>query len=183
MAKFFLGSIAQSRKVILRHLLVLSLGLLVASLLQVCVFGRYRPFGIVPDLTFCLVVGVGFFLGRFAGAVHGIAAGVLIEALGGTGLTLLPVFYLFCGYLVGHYARAIRPKRITVFLVSFGIALLLRSGMSITYLCISLEQINLPSILLNVILPEFLVTALCGCVLYYPIKLLCALLAEKGSGI
>ncbi len=172
---------AQARNTMLRYILVISLTVFVLALLQLCVLGKFRILGVIPDLMLVGVLVFSFFLGRYTGAITGIGAGIFIEALGSTGISLLPVFYLLCGYIAGHYARAVIPKRFTVFLLYFGIALLLRSGITVTYVCLTDSRIHLPSILLHIVLPELFVTAVCGCLLYHPLRLLCLFLEKKAK--
>lgn len=173
------GYDSQTRTRLIAYTVCISLLLLLLGVLQVTVCARISVFGATPDLMLCAVLGVSFFLGRYAGAITGIGAGFLIEAMGSTGISLLPLVYLLLGYLGGHYARVIVPKRYTAYLVYLLPALLLRAGITLTYICLSYESFSVIQILLRTLLPEAADTAICGAILYFPIKLLCVRLMRK----
>lgn len=168
-----LGYRARNRSKILLHILVIGLLLIVLSSFQVAFLSKLRFLGAVPDLMLCTVLCMAYFSGRYTGATTGIAAGFLIEALGSQGISLLPVFYLLVGYIAGHYAKAIIPKRYTVYLLYLICVLFLRAGVTVTYTCLTYAQIYLPHILLYTVLPEMAGTALVGIVLYFPMKPVC----------
>ena len=170
--KYVSGYRAQTRARAARYILSISGAILLLAVLQTTLFARARIFGAIPDLMLCAVICIAYFLGRYAGAVTGIGAGVLIEALGSVGVSILPVVYLLCGYLAGHYARAVTPKRYGAYLVYLAVALPVRAATTLTYACLSYHSIDLPKILLQTVLPELVATAICGCVLYVPLMLL-----------
>jgi len=177
--KYIAGYRAQTREKTVRYTVAFVLLVTVVAVLQVTVFSKYRILGAVPDLMLCTVVCVAFFTGRFAGAITGIGAGFLIEAMGAVGISILPVAYLLCGYLVGHYARAVIPRRFLSYLIYLSVALILRAALTLTYVCLTYAKIDLPAILLQIILPELLTTAIFGCALYAPIRLICMLPEKK----
>ena len=168
-----LGRISQMRQTAIKYTLSLSLLFLAVAIIEVSLLSRWRILDAVPDVMLVTVVIVSFFLGRFTGAIAGIGAGVLIEALGGNGISLLPVVYLLCGYLTGHYARAMVPRRFVAYLLYLGIALLARGVTTLTYAGMTYESFHLPSILLQLLLPEVLVTAIWGILLYLPVRRIC----------
>ena len=173
-----LGYGALTRSKMILNTVTVGLMLIVCSALQVSFFGKFRFFGAVPDLMLCTVLCVCYFRGRYAGAITGIAAGVLIEAIGSQGISLLPVVYMMLGYVVGHYSRAIHPRRFSVYLLYLSCGLVLRALVTVGYACLTYEFINIPQILLCAVLPEMGGTAIAGCVLYAPVKAVCRL-SEK----
>ncbi len=173
------GYAAQTRSKIIAYTVCLSLLVLLTAVLQVSVFARFSIFGATPDLMICTVLCIGFFVGRYAGAITGIGAGFLIEAMGSVGISLLPLFYLFVGYLAGHYARAIYPKRYTAYLFYLLFAVLLRMIITLTYIVLTYESFHLLGVIGKILLPEAADTAVAGCILYFPIKLLCTRLMKK----
>lgn len=74
---------------------------ILTALLQTTVFAEFRFFGAVPDLMLMLVITVAMFEREKGGAACGLFAGFLIEALGSTGVSILPLIYMFCGIFVG----------------------------------------------------------------------------------
>ncbi len=151
----------------------LALLLLFGAVLQTSVFGRLTYIGGVPDLMLCIVTCVAFFNGRHHGAITGIAAGALIEAMASSGIVLLPLFYMLFGYIAGHYARAVQPKRFIPYLIYLMFALFLRAGLTVLYACLTYQNIHLVQILLHAVLPEMLATAVAGICLYFPLMLFC----------
>ena len=167
-------SINAEAKGLLRSCLWFGLLLLIAALLQVTLLSEWRVMNCVPDLMLCCVVAIAFFCGTHVGAVCGIAGGFLIDALGSFGISVLPVFYLFCGYVVGHYARAMYPKRFSAYAMYASFSLLLRAAASVTLAAATYENVNLPQILLYSVLPELLLTLLLSLLLYLPMRGICS---------
>ena len=127
------------------------------------------------------VMSIGFFTGQYTGAVCGIGAGFLIDALGSTGVTILPVCYLLVGYLVGIYAKRAIDTRFVQYLIYLAITLLWRAVITVIYAFLAYEQLSLPTVLLYSVLPEMLVTAIAGLALYFPMRLFCGLLEKTGK--
>ncbi len=69
------------------------------ALLQTTLLAQFRPFGATPDLMILFVLAVGMRENEKWGAVFGILSALIIDALGGTGVTLLPILYFAVGYL------------------------------------------------------------------------------------
>ena len=163
----------RTRREIAKYVLSVCALLLGAATVQLCVLDKLRILGAIPDLMLVTVLLLAFFWGRFTGAIVGIVAGVFIEALGGSGISLLPVVYFLCGYLVGHYARAVIPRKFSVYLMLLLGALVVRGATTLTYASLTYDQFSLPRVLLGLVLPELLATALWGCLLYLPVRRFC----------
>ena len=176
--KLILGHRAQARTRAIRYTALVGAVLLLQALLQVSLFSRFRLMGAVPDLMLVSVLCIAFFCGRYAGAVTGIAAGFLIEAIGSVGISILPLCYFLSGYLIGHYART-SQKRYPIYLVYLGCTLLIRASITVLYACMTYQSVNLPQILVQSVLPEALVTAIAGCALYFPYLLFCGFLEGR----
>jgi rod shape-determining protein MreD len=174
-----LGYGALTRSKIILNTVTSGLLLIVCAALQVSFFGRFRFFGAVPDLMICTVLCISYFRGKYAGAITGIGAGFFIEALGSVGISLLPLFYLFLGYVAGHYARAIHPKRYAVYLFYLMFTVVFRMIITVTYIGITYESFHLLEIVTRILLPEAADTAVAGCILYFPIKALCGWLMRR----
>ena len=177
--KYILGHRAQLRSRVIRYILLVGLLLIATAVLQVSLFSRHRLLGAVPDLMICTVLCLSYFSGRYMGAVTGIAAGFLIEAIGSTGIVILPVCYLFLGYLVGNYAKTLGPRSYVSYLIYLAITLGYRAMITVLLSCMSYRTVHLPKILLYSVLPELLVTAIAGCLLYFPLMAFCAYLEKK----
>ena len=148
-------------------------------MMQVSFFGRIRILGAIPDVMIVAVMGIGFFTGPYTGAVSGIGAGFLIDSLGTTGVTVLPICYLFEGYLVGYYARTAATKGILQYLVYLGVTLIYRAAITVLYACLWYGNLRLPAVLVDAVLPEAAGTAIVGLLLYLPMRGLCGYLEKK----
>jgi len=179
--KYILGQRAQTRRRSIRYIGIVTLLLVTLSVIQVSFFGRIRIWGAIPDVMIVAVMGIGFFTGQYTGAVSGIGAGFLIDALGSTGITLLPMCYLFEGYLVGFYARTTGSKGIFRYGVYLGVTLLYRAAITVLYACLWYRNLRLPVVLMDVVLPEAVGTAIVGILLYFPMRALCGCLEKKIS--
>lgn len=177
-----LGYRARERSRIVLNTVTVGMMVLLLSALQVSFFGRFRPFGAVPDLMLCLVLSIAFFRGEYAGAITGIAAGFVIEAIGSQGISLLPVAYMIFGYVVGHYADSVHTKGYVSYLFYLLMGMILRAAMTVAYVCMTYRIIHLPEVIVNSVLPELLVSGIAGCILYFPMKPLCAWMDRKGKG-
>lgn len=168
-----LGFEAKARSRLVVFAVSLGLLLLLGAIVQTSVFGKLTYKGAIPDIMLCIVLCISYFNGRHHGAITGLAAGALIETIASTGIVLLPLFYMLFGYMAGHYARAVQPKRFTPYLFYLMFALFLRAGLTVLYACLTYQSIHLVQILIHAVLPEMLATAIAGVCLYIPIKLFC----------
>lgn len=176
MSKKYIASYrARAREMAVRYTVSISVLVLITAVLQVSLFGNLQIWGVVPDLTVCAVLLIAYFFGQYAGAITGIGAGFVIEALGSVGISVLPVVYLFIGYVSGYYAKGILEKRFAPYTVYLSITLITRAATTVAYACTTYQYIDLPKILMEAVLPEAALTAICGCVMYPAIKLFCRL--------
>ena len=173
------GFRAQDRRRAVFCTLTVTLLIVLLSSLQVSLFARFQMFGATPDLMLCLVLGIFYFWGKYAGAVTGIASGFVIEAIGGQGISLLPVIYMLYGYIGGAYARTVYPKRFFPYLFYLLCGLFLRAAVTLLYACMTWKTVSVPDILLYSVLPEVGGTLIVGIVLYAPLKLICYLVDRK----
>ena len=177
--KYILGHRAQTRTRAIRYTVWVGLLLILLAVLQVSFFPRFRLLGGIPDLMIVAVLCLSYFSGRYMGAVTGIAAGFLIDAIGSTGIVIMPICYLFLGYVAGHYAKIVGQNNYASYLVYLAITLLYRAVITVLLACMSYSTVNLIKILIYSVLPELLVTAIAGCILYFPLQLFCRLVAKK----
>ena len=177
--KYILGRRAQTRTTVIRYSVWIGILLLLLAVLQVSFFPRFRLLGGIPDLMMIAVLCLSFFSGRYMGAITGIAAGFLIDAIGSTGIVILPLCYLFLGYVVGHYAKILGHANYPSYLVYLAVSLLYRALITVLLACMSYSSVNLIKILIYSVLPELLVTAIAGCILYFPLKIFCMFLENK----
>ena len=171
--KYVFGRAAQNRVRAAKFILTEAALFLVVIVLQTTLFARIRVFGAIPDLAYVTLILIAYFCGREVGAVTGIAAGFAVDALGSVGISLLPVLYLLCGYVCGHFTRAVQPKRFTAFLTVLAAAIPVRTVITLIYICINYSTIHMLELTAQILLPEAAATILAALVLYYPVKAVC----------
>lgn len=125
------------------------------SLVQTTLFTRFRPFGAVPDLILPLIIAISMTEREKWGAVCGLAGAFVIESLGGSPLTLLPLLYMPAGYVCGlltvHNFRdsaAVRALYTTV--SSAG-----RAVFTLIAVILTVGDLPLTDALTRTVLPEF----------------------------
>lgn len=176
--RYILSRTSQNRAKAIKFILTETVLFLVVIVLQTTLFARIRLFGVVPDLCFLTLILIAYFCGREVGAITGIAAGFAVEALGSVGISLLPVIYLFCGYICGHFTRAIYPKRILSYLTVAAVAIPARMAVTFVYICINYSTIHIPELLLHILLPEAAVNLIFALILYFPVKWVCGFMSK-----
>lgn len=123
-------------------------------LLQTTVFSAVRPFGAIPDLMISFTAALAVTEGRKWGAVFGIIAAVVIEALSVNDVTLLPLIYMpigfFCGVFCKYYFTGSFPVRT---IITFA-TLPLRAIVTAAYAYFSPISITSAEIFYDIVLPE-----------------------------
>ena len=125
------------------------------SLLETTIFTKFRPFGVVPDLMLSLVVAISMTEREKWGAIVGTAAAFVIESLGGSPVTLLPLLYMPVGYVCGilavHYFRDSVAVRAVFTLVTQAVRVLITA----VILAATVGDINLVDMMTLAVIPEF----------------------------
>ncbi len=137
----------------------------VLAVFQTTIGAKAAFFGAVPQITLALTGAAAYFYGSLTGAVAGIASGVFTEALGATGITLLPLFYMLVGWFIGSYSTEKRGQRRAGFggycIALFATAIV---GIAITVvrLVLNAGKPNIFLAILHIALPEALNTYIYG---------------------
>lgn len=176
--KYIFGRISQNRAKALKYILTETVLFLILIVLQTSVLSRYQIFGVTPDLCYAALILLSYFCGREVGAVTGIAVGFAVEAVGSVGISLLPIFYLFCGYVCGYFTKVIAQKGFVPFLTVLAAAIPVRAVITLIYVCIQYSAIHLPKLLIYMILPEAAVTLAFALLMFYPMKWICQFLRK-----
>ncbi len=139
---------------------VCALLLIFFALLQTTLFTRFKPFGAVPDLILPLVAAIGMTEKEKWGAVFGVAAAFVIESLGGSTVTLLPLLYMpvgyFCGICTTYYFRDAFLVRGLYTVITSAV----RCVFTLAALAITLGDFNLLTCLTKAVIPEFFASVL-----------------------
>ena len=140
---------------------VSALLMIIMLLLQTTFFVRFAPFGKVPDIALIFVLAVGVCEGERWGAVFGLVAAFIIQAMGGSGMgpELLPLIYMPVGCVGGllskYYLRHTFPV-----MASYALAAsLLRSIITVITASVMLNA-SLGEIILKIALPEYFSTVI-----------------------
>ncbi|MBE6546787.1 MAG: hypothetical protein E7668_05045 [Ruminococcaceae bacterium] len=163
------------RPELLKRSLIYGLLLLLLTAAQCSFFTGLSFLPATPDLLLGALMALTLLENRPTVAILAIAGGFLCDALGSTGVSFTPLFYLLTVVLAGILAEKMLP-RFWSFLLLMLPAALLRMGYSA--LRAALGGISPLSILKSSLLPELLLTVLCALPLY-ALCLLCAHLAKE----
>ena len=165
-------------KISVTALLYFLLIMTVASI-QTCIFPRFKLMGAIADATLCTVVIAAFFSNEREGALVGFFAGIVIEAMGRTGISLLPLIYLLTAYFLGSVARYNHNKNFISYLFFAAFGTVVRMVTTFAYTALVATQFNLLEVISKNVLPEALATLICAVVMYYPIGWICRKIRKK----
>ena len=134
---------------------VIALLLVFFSLLQTTLFTTFSPFGVVPDLILPLVIAVAMTERHKWGGVFGVIAAFVIESIGGSRLTILPLLYMPAGDFVGilranNFRDTFATRALFTVVSSF-----VRAIFSLIIIFSTLGGVTLPSALMTAVIPEF----------------------------
>ena len=138
---------------------LISAGLiLLFVLLQTTVFARFRPFGAIPDLILPLIVALSLTEGEKWGAVCGLAAAFVIESVGASGVTLLPILYAAVGYLCPIITREHLTDSVPVRILLSAVTGIARAVFTLIYLGIHADPFRFFPLCGSIVLPEYAAT-------------------------
>ncbi|MBQ7011364.1 MAG: rod shape-determining protein MreD [Clostridia bacterium] len=126
---------------------------------------------VIPDLVLCAVIAVAIGEDERTAGVCGVAAGFFLDALGGVGLSLSPVAYGFCGYLVGVLVRFLLRRNFPAYLIFVSCAAAANSVITLFFIYVWQDTVPLNSAFADIIVPEYLLTLLASPLLYIVIAL------------
>lgn len=152
-----------------RRIVAYGAAVFLLSVFQSTVAARFGFLGTAPALLLALTCAAAYFDGEHTGEAVGLASGFLLDALGGSGISVLPLAYTLTGWFIGKmtvrfgHDRIVSPGgRIVWWCVWLGAGVGI--GMLITALCLFLTagKVNIISAFLHIILPEALATYFSG---------------------
>lgn len=130
------------------------------ALLQTTLMPRLQIYYAVPDLLIGAVCCIGIYKGENTAAAFGLFGGLCVEALGSTGLSLLPLFYTIAGLVCGLIGNNAREKaRFAAFLITFPLLCLARVVYSLLLTLVNYwGSIQPKTLFLYTLLPELIYT-------------------------
>ena len=159
-----------NRQLLLRRSIVYGLLIFFLAVIQCSFFSRLKIFGVVPDLMIGVVVGIAMLDSQRAAAVCGIGAGFVIDAIGSSGLSLSPLFYLIFGALCGALAKKMLPNFLS-WTVSLAIFSAARSSLTLLNMLYLSRDVSVAEVAKSVLLPEAVCTFVICLPIFFAVKL------------
>ena len=114
--------------------------------------------GAAPDLIICAVISLSYFESEKAASGFGMLAGFALEAVGSTGFSILPLFYMLCGCVSWLlFSRALQ-KNFGAYMLYTALFMIVRTFISVIYIQLSAPNFALDLAFKNTLLPEYVLT-------------------------
>ena len=140
-------------------------------LLQITLVPRYPIFGVSPDLILSCVLAAAMYEGGKFGAVMGVAAGFVIDAVGSVGLSLSPLVYMLFGYIAGICAEFLFRRGLLFFTIAVSIGYFLRGFVTLINISAAWNHYSTGYVFLRVIFPEIGLSVLFSYMIYFFFRL------------
>lgn len=165
-----------SRSSIIRRIVVYSILFFTLGIAQCSFFAGLSFLSVVPDIVMGAVVAIALLDTQKNAIICGIAAGAMIDALGGSGLSLSPIFFLIIAIICSEIAKKILPTFISWAVILIP-AVALRSFFTLISLAISFDGIAFSSVFSSILLPEAILTFFLSLPIFFAVKL-CVKIAD-----
>lgn len=129
------------------------------ALLQTTFFSRFRPFSSSPDILILTVATIGFYDNEKSAAILGAFLGFIAGAVGGTGISLLPLIYMLVGYFAGLFASEYYKRGILLYAIYVVGCCVIRFFTTSIYIAFMWQSVDIIDAMKGVLIPEFLSTA------------------------
>lgn len=128
-------------------------------LLQTTFFSRFRPFSSSPDILILTVATIGFYDNEKSAAILGTFLGFVAGAVGGTGISLLPLIYMLVGYFSGLLASEYYKRGVLLYAIYVAGCCVIRFFTTSIYIAFMWQSVDIIDAMNDVLIPEFLSTA------------------------
>ena len=147
------GGISRMR----RRCFIYGLTLLALSLIQTTALHLFPIMGTIPDLCLLFVLGTAMFDGAENGGAVGIAAGFLENALGGVGISMLPLIFFIIGYGTGLLAKKALARTFPSYMIFSLVFCSLRPAITLAAIGLNARAsgFDLTAITEGTLVPEF----------------------------
>lgn len=148
--------------------------LVLLTVLQTTLMPRLTYRGVMPDIVLSAILTIAVYFGENAGALFGVCIGFVLESVGGSGLSVLPLFYLATGYIGGRVgANARASARFAAWCISLPLFVLAKNVFTFLYYVIRYtHHVVYSQLLVGIILPEFIYTCLTALPVFAVIRLM-----------
>jgi hypothetical protein len=158
------------RQLFIRRALVFSPLIFFLAVTQCSFFAQLKILPAVPDLMIGVIVAIAMLDSQKAAVVCGISAGFVIDAIGASGLSFSPLFYMFCGALCGVFAKKMLPSFLS-WAVNLTVFSILSSLFTLVNLLSRVDGISLLEAFTRVLLPEMICTYIVCLPIFFIVKL------------
>ncbi len=108
-----------------------------SALVQTCVFARYQPFGVVPEIVLPCVIAIAIHDGERSATICGIMGGLIIDALGTGGFSASAVLYMLLAVVAAFLTYSVLSRDFLSWVIATVLALVLCCLTSAIYARIS----------------------------------------------
>jgi len=159
----------------------------IMAVLQTTLMHRIPVYGAIADIVIGAVCCIGIYRGENTAAAFGLFAGLCVDALGTTGVSLLPLFYTLTGYVCGRIGTNAREgARFTANLITVPFLCLARTLFSLLNHIINyFGDIDFGILFLYILLPELIYTAVVCIPVFIIVKFfeIPVIIARKRGGL
>ena len=135
------------------------------TILQTTLFTRFRPFGVVPDLILPFVMATAVIEKEKWGGITALIAAYVIDAAGGTTVTLLPLLYVPAAIALGLLTTHRLRDSFSVAALYTVITSILRGGITFAIVMLTVHKITVAEALTDRVIPEIIANI---CVAAFP---------------
>ena len=164
---------------VIKRTVAYGLLLLILAAAQCAFFARLEILPATPNLVLCAVVAIALADSIPAAAVAGIGGGILLDALGGVGLSLSPLLMFLAAWWIGSLAAKMMAGMVSYLILLIPTVLL---GGVFRLLALLASGETVVRAVRYGVLPEMICTAVLGLPLY-GIVTLCTLLWKRERGM
>ena len=163
------NSTLPSRSAIIRRIVVYSILFFTLCVAQCSFFAGLSFLRAVPDIVMGAVVAIALLDTQKSAIICGIAAGTMIDALGGSGISLSPIAFMIIAILCSEIAKKMLPNFLSwaVMLIP---AVALRSLFTLISIAVSFDGIALSSVFSSILLPEAILTFFLSLPIFFAVK-------------
>lgn len=146
--------------------------LFLLAVVQTSFFSVIRIFGAVPDLVLPAVIVIAVYDRERMGTIAGIMGGYIGDAIGGAGLSLSPLVYMFCGIIVALLAYSVLRRDFFSWLIGTALSLVF-SGIACVicaYSAVGTVHFGGAEIFSRLLIPQFFASLIMGIPVYFLTK-------------
>lgn len=150
----------------LKHIIINLFLILLAFIVQTCVFPLMPFLSVYPNLMLILIFSFGFIRGSNSGMCYGLVAGLLMDLSSGGALGFYTLFYIWMGYINGICTKYYYEDYITLPLVLCAVNELMYNMYLYVFGFLVRGRLSFGYYFVNIILPEMIFTVVTTLVVY-----------------